>query len=64
MFAVGLIEASLVGCDQLVQPGIGLSGNARLDKAKLHDPAQPTDAMGGAWKIHFRFEFFGLAGDG
>jgi hypothetical protein len=62
--AVSLSETTLVGRDQFVQPVTGPFGNARLDKDKLHDPAQPTDAMGWAWKIHFRFEFFGVVGVG
>jgi hypothetical protein len=62
--AVSLIETSFVGCDQFVQPGTGLFGTVRPDKVKSHDPAQTTEAMSGAWKIHFRFEFFGSVGVG
>jgi hypothetical protein len=62
--AVSLSETSLVGCDQFVQPGIGLFATVPVDKANSQDHAQPTDAMGGAWKIHFRFEFFGVVGVG
>jgi hypothetical protein len=32
-------------------------------KRNLGNPAQPTKAMGGAWKIHFRFEFLGSVGE-
>jgi hypothetical protein len=51
-------------CPDRKRAGTGHSGIVRLDKANSQDPAQPTDAMGGAWKIHFRFECFGLVGVG
>jgi hypothetical protein len=58
--SIGLLETSIVDCEQFVQPRTGFFGPIAIPEANSADPAQATEAMGGTWKIHFCFETLGL----
>jgi hypothetical protein len=60
----GLMSSPCLVCrDQLINPGTVRGALARADKHNVHYPAELTESMGRARKIHLRFEFLCSLGD-